>query len=170
MAEFTNSKIRVGTRLALRFDGQIVGLIQSVQASDDYGLEPVHVLGQLQCVEYVPTAARHQLTCSKIVMRNASLKKLNLEPTSAGRWENLPPQGNAVTGGPAWGQLRVLHGKTFDIEILDMQPGPDGQVRPLATYRTCYFNGGSLEVAANRVMISNAVFFAIDREGTETTE
>ena len=178
---FVNSNIRNGNRVLIKMDNVIIGYATSARCSDDYGLEPVHVLGQLQCLEYIPTHARHTISCSLVVMKHQSLMKSNLEPTGAGSYGNLAttgigagatptdPQGSyngnypyqETNANPAPGALRILHGKTFDIEIVDQETNTT-----MVKYKKCYFASGDLEVGANRIMMHNVTFYALDRQGT----
>lgn len=101
MAEAINSGhlwstgVRTGNKVVLKFGDTPIAFAQSARFQDDYGLEPVHVVGQLQAIEYVPMHARHQIQVSLLVVRNSSLSKLGFEPASAGSYGVL----NENTGG-----------------------------------------------------------------------
>lgn len=144
------------------------------------------MLGQLQAIEYVPTHARHEISCTLMVLKNDSLAKRNLEPTGAGNFGFLASGTIGLTGGGKdysgtagsdantantntglaanSGLLRELHGKTFDIKIVDASAGTTGTT--LVEYTSCYFASGDLDVQSNRVLMHNVTFYALDRKGT----
>jgi len=140
--------VRTGNKVVLKFGDTPIAFAQSARFQDDYGLEPVHVIGQLQTIEYVPMHARHQIQVSLLVVRNASLSKLGFEPASAGSYGVLssnsggqlgdgtvpmdPPVsaytvGNQLIPGNAHNNqdadktkfLRAIHQKVFDIVVYD---------------------------------------------------
>ena len=154
MAEAINSGhlwstgVRTGNKVVLKFGDTPIAFAQSARFQDDYGLEPVHVVGQLQAIEYVPMHARHQIQVSLLVVRNASLAKLGFEPASAGSYGVLddntggqlgdgtlpadPPvaayttDNELIPGGAHTTQdaaktkfLRAIHQKVFDIVVYD---------------------------------------------------
>lgn len=94
-AKLWNTGVRTGGKVVIYMDGYPIAFAQSARFRDDYGLEPVHVIGQLQTIEYVPMHARHEITISLLVLRNASLSKLGLEPASAGSFGLLRAGGGA---------------------------------------------------------------------------
>jgi hypothetical protein len=81
--------------------GKVIAFAQSARFRDDYGLEAVQIIGQLQAIEYVPTHARHEITVTMLVVRNTSLVSMGLEPGSAGSFGLLNPEntGGAVGQG-----------------------------------------------------------------------
>ena len=143
-----NTGVRTGNKVVLKFGDTPIAFAQSARFQDDYGLEPVHVIGQLQTIEYVPMHARHQIQVSLLVVRNASLSKLGFEPASAGSYGVLssnsggqlgdgtvdmdPPVSaytvdNQLIPGNAHNNqdekktkfLRAIHQKVFDIVVYD---------------------------------------------------
>ena len=185
----SNSNVLVGGKVVLYMDTLPVGFAQAARCRDDYALEPIQVLGQLQAIEYVPTHARHEISCSLMVLKNDSLALRNLEPTGAGNYGFIASDKGTIglaggirdfydkddkvakdnSGGPgAHGLLRELHGKTFDIEIKDASAGTTGKT--LVKYTKCYFASGDLDVQANRVLMHNVTFYALDRLGTLSDE
>lgn len=83
-AKLWKTGVRTGGKVLLRLDNKVIAFAQSARFRDDYGLEPVQIIGQLQAIEYVPTHARHEITITMLVVRNTSLVALGLEPGSAG--------------------------------------------------------------------------------------
>lgn len=92
-AKLWNTGVRTGGKVVIYMDGFPIAFAQSARFRDDYGLEPVNVIGQLQTIEYVPMHARHEITISVLVLRNVSLSKLGLEPTGAGSFGLLKAGG-----------------------------------------------------------------------------
>lgn len=141
----SSTGVLVGGKILIRMDGKVIGFANEATCSDSYGLQPIHVLGQLQPLDYVPTEARHQIDMNLMIVKGSSLITANLEPAGAGNFgfldssaigggtslvsgKNLPGGPNAgvsdtkidtiVAPSADSGALRVLHGKVFDIDII----------------------------------------------------
>jgi hypothetical protein len=141
MATFqTNVKARSGNRVIITYAGQQIGAMRSVRASDDYAPEPVTGIGDIHVQEYVPTVARHTLSCSQVVLVQGSMKQVGI----------------AMENGDA-----VLQGLVFDIEIYSKD---DGSL--LKKYTGCSYASGDIEITANAIMMANATFNALDTSGT----
>lgn len=97
MAKYWNTGVRTGGRVVLELDEQPIAFAQSARFRDDYGLEPVHIIGQLQTIEYVPMHARHEIQIAVLVVNKNSLARMGLEPTTAGSF--------GVYGGDAANQI-----------------------------------------------------------------
>ena len=190
MAELSNSRVLVGGKVLIKMDGRTVGFANEADCTDNYGMQPIHVLGQLQAIEYVPTVAQHSISMSVMVLRDTSLIDANLEPNGAGNFGYLASAENPLGGalpntgknmgtateeqlknstkgnsGPA-GALRVLHGKTFDISIVQQyMENNSPQQSVLVTYKNCYFNSGTVRVGANAIVVHQCQFVALDRDG-----
>lgn len=191
MAELSNSRVLVGGKVLIKMDGRTVGFANEADCTDNYGMQPIHILGQLQAIEYVPTVAQHSISMSVMVLRDTSLIDANLEPNGAGNFGFLGSAQNTLgsalantsknmgsateqqlkssvkgTTGSA-GALRVLHGKTFDIEISQQyMENNTPQSTALVTYKNCYFNSGTVRVGANAIVVHQCQFVALDRDGT----
>lgn len=76
--------VKTGGKVIIMLDDIPLAFAQSARFRDDYGLEPVHIIGQLQTIEYVPMHARHEIQISTLVLRNTSLVEMGLEPATAG--------------------------------------------------------------------------------------
>jgi hypothetical protein len=191
MAELSNSRVLVGGKVLIKMDGRTVGFANEADCTDNYGMQPIHILGQLQAIEYVPTVAQHSISMSVMVLRDTSLIDANLEPNGAGNFgflgsaqntlgsalantsknmgsataEQLQSSVKGATGSA--GALRVLHGKTFDIEISQQYMENNAPVSTaLVTYKNCYFNSGTVRVGANAIVVHQCQFVALDRDGT----
>lgn len=194
MGQISDAGVLVGGRILIKMDQKVVGFANEATCSDSYGLQPVHVLGQLQPIDYVPTDARHQIDMQMMIVRGGSLISANLEPAGAGNFgfitsdsighvgslttgvENL--SGGLVTGSTdgtviategdkaaTAGALRVLHSKVFDIEIFAPKQGADGGPGTVVRYKNCFFNSGSVRFNANQITVHSCTFFALDKEG-----
>lgn len=136
----TNLKVRSGNRTVVSFDGQDIGLVQSVRSSDDYGHEPASGIGDAHVVEHVPGMARHTISISKMTLLKDLVRKAGIYAENADD---------------------VLKGRVFDIVTY----GKD-ENDILRKYTGCTFVNGDTEVVAHRIVTSNATFNAIDVSGT----
>ena len=135
-----NLNVRTGNQIKVFFDGKQVGLIQSINANDDYSPEPASGIGDIHVQEYVPTMARHTLSISKMLLNKADL-------SAAGIW---PENGDAV-----------LNGYVFDVEQYDALTGD-----LIRKYTGCSYASGSVEVTKHAIVTANAQFNALDVSGT----
>jgi hypothetical protein len=131
--------VQTGNRIELRFDNALVGMIQSLRASDDYGLQEVSQVGDIHVKEWVPSLARHTLTVSLVQLKTESLEKAGL----------------AATNGDI-----VLQGNVFDIVIMDLDTKKE-----LRRYLNCSFASGDVEVTKHQIVARNATFMATDVKG-----
>jgi hypothetical protein len=132
----SNQNVRTGNRVAILFGGVQIGLLQNLSPNDDYGLEPAAGIGDIHVQEYVPTVARHSLSASSMLLPN----------------KNLKAAGIASENGDD-----ALQGLVFDIEIYDKYTG-----ELLRKYVDVSYGGGSCEIRANAIIVSNAQFMARD--------
>jgi len=136
----TNLIVRGANNIVISFDGNDLGLVQSVSSNDDYGHEGAYGIGDAKPVEHVPGAARHSISVSKIALikelaRNAGIYAENSDA--------------------------VLQGRVFDIVHYGKSEND-----VLRKYEGCSFVSGSTEVTANRIVTSNAQFLALNVSGT----
>lgn len=135
-----NRNVRSGNQIKVFFDGKQVGLVQSVNANDDYSPEPASGIGDIHVAEYVPTMARHTLSVSKMLLNKADLSAAGI----------VPENGDAV-----------LQGYVFDIEQYDNLTGD-----LIRKYVGCSYASGSVEVTKHAIVTANAQFNALDVSGT----
>lgn len=135
----TNVKTRSGNRIVAKFDGKQIGLIQSVRMSDDYGLEPASGIGDIHVQEHVPSMARHTINVSSMVLITGQMRDA----------------GVTMENGDA-----VLEGLVFDIVT---ESKDDGTL--LRKYTGCSYAQGDVEVSKHAIVVSNAVFMALDVTG-----
>ena len=137
---YQNLKVRSGNRIAVFFGGVQVGLVKSVECSDDYGLDAATGIGDIHVQEYVPTVARHSLSVSNLALRISSMRQLGI----------IPENGDAV-----------LKGLVFDMVETDADTGA-----ALRTYRGCSYSSGSTSIQANAIVMQSGQFMCLDVSGT----
>lgn len=134
-----NLKVRSGNRIAVMFDGKLLGLIQSVRPSDDYSPEAASGIGDIHAVEYVPTMARHQIAVQGLVLFKGAMLEAGI----------MMENGDAV-----------LQGLVFDIEIYSKDDG-----KLLRKYTGASYASGSLEINKHAIIAASAQFNALDATG-----
>ena len=135
-----NIKVRSGNRIAVMLDGQKVGLIRSLRASDDYSPEPASGIGDIHVKEYVPTMARHTISVSEMVLEKASLRDAGI----------IPENGDAA-----------LQGLVFDVVLMSKDTG-----EVFRSWRGCSFASGDIEVTAHQIVSRSAQLNVLDVSGT----
>lgn len=161
MAIVSYNGTATGNRIKITLGGKTVGLIQSLSAQENVGLQPVSGIGSPIPVEHVPTQTSISLTVDTIVFdKNFT----NLPPTLASGVEPLgesiiPKQFGALSDG---GTAGVLDGTTFDILILH-----NGHV--LRRYNQCSYGGGSISFQKHQMVVQNAQFMAVDYNEKDET-
>lgn len=134
-----NLKTRSGNRCIVLLDSKQVGMMQSVRMNDDYGPEPASGIGDIHAQEYVPSMARHNLNVTNMVLNVGSLRQAGVA---------------AINGDD------MLRGLVFDIEVMDKDNGT-----LLRKYVGCSYASGDMEVSKHAIVMSNAVFNALDVVG-----
>lgn len=134
-----NVKTQSGNRVQVELDGKVLGLIQNVSGDDDYANEPASGIGDIHPQEHVPTAARHTVTVSKMVLRQDVMR-------SAGIFLR--------NGDDA------LKGLVFDIVVYDKDTN-----RMLRKYIGCSFNSGRTDINKHAIIMASGTFNALDVQG-----
>lgn len=135
-----NLKVRSANRIVVLLDGKQVGALQSVRFSDDYGLEQVYGIGDIDPIESVPTAARYSISVSNVVLNANSLRSMGIAPENG---------------------AAALQGLVFDIEQYDKDSGT-----LLRRYGGCSYASGDVDVSKNAILMSSASFMALSVSGT----
>jgi len=135
----TNLKARSGNRIIVTFDGKQIGLVQSVELSDDYSPEPASGIGDIHVQEYVPTMARHTLSVSAMKLFIGDMRQVGI---------------SALNGDD------VLLGRVFDIVVFGKDEGS-----VLRKYVGCSYATGGVSVQKHAIIITNASFNALDVAG-----
>lgn len=136
-----NLRTRSGNRAVVYFDGQKVGLIQTVRMSDDYAPDPASGIGDIHVQEWVPTMARHNLNVSAMLLNRGALSQAGAI---------IPENGDDV-----------LIGLVFDIEVVDKATND-----LIRKYTGCSYASGDIEVSKHTIVMQSAVFNALDVAGT----
>lgn len=134
-----NIKHFSGNTARILFDGIEVGTLYSVNCTDAYNLEAVSGIGDIHVQEHVPTVATHTITASTAVLRNKSLRSA----------------GVAAENGD-----EALLGMEITIELFDVNSGAS-----LRKYTGCSYEGGSVTVGKNTVVVTDGNWKARDASG-----
>lgn len=135
-----NLKVRSGNRIVVLFDGQQIGMVRSVRASDDYSPEPASGIGDIHAQEYVPTMARHTLSVSTMVLIKNNMQSAGITP------EN----GDAA-----------LQGLVFDLEVYSKDDG-----KLLRKYIGVSYASGDIDINAHQIVVASGQFNALDVTGS----
>lgn len=135
-----NLKVRSGNRIVVVFDGKQIGMVRSVRASDDYGLEPASGIGDIHAQEYVPSMARHSLSISSMVLIKGAMMASGI----------VPENGDAA-----------LQGLVFDLEQYDKDSGV-----LIRKYVGCSYSSGDIDISAHQIVVQSGQFMALDVTGT----
>lgn len=138
-----NRIVNSGNRIEVQFDGKVVGLLQNLRMSDDFGHEPASGIGDIHVQEYVPSMARHSLSASTMILFTKNLRDSQV----------------SMENGDA-----VLKGLVFDIVVYGRDPKNSGVLRK---YVNCSYTGGDVEVSKHAILVANAQFVALDVTGTK---
>lgn len=138
-----NRIVNSGNRIEVQFDGKVVGLLQNLRMSDDFGHEPASGIGDIHVQEYVPSMARHSLSASTMILFTKNLRDSQI----------------SMENGDA-----VLRGLVFDIVVYGRDPKNSGVLRK---YVNCSYTGGDVEVSKHAILVANAQFVALDVTGTK---
>lgn len=151
-----NLKTYSGNRIAVEFDNRVIGLVQSVRLSDNYGLEDASGIGDIHVIEHVPSKAVHTVSVTNMTLFTGNMRDLGIS------YENGD---------------HALRGLVFDIVVYgDTTPGSSDNVAPggvpvaqqtpqgarLRTIVGCSFDSGDVEVTAHRIVVQTGQFKAID--------
>lgn len=145
--------VQTGNRIQVLVAGHIVGLVQSMQASDDYGVQPATKVGSIEAVEIVPLEANHTINISMMMLSHDTLYQ------SAKGYRLIPESGN---NNPTYNT--ALKGLEMDIIVRSFN-GDDNDGKVLVMYRKCVYASGSIDVTANRIIVAQATFRATHRVG-----
>lgn len=134
--------VNSGNRIEVQFDGKVIGLLQNLRTSDNYGHEPASGIGDIHVQEYVPSMARHEISAETMILFTKNLRDSQIS------MEN--------------GDV-VLQGLVFDIVIYGRDPKNSGVLRK---YTKCSYTSGDVTVQKHAILVANAQFVALDVTGT----
>ena len=127
-----------GNTIVATFGGVAFGAFQSIQFSDDHGVDPVAGIGDNEVIENVPGLSRYTVSAEKVVFRRDAMVASGLiPPNSAG----------------------MLQGLVFDLLQYDKVGG-----NVILKLSGVSYASGSLSVTANRIVSQSLQFNAIHME------
>ncbi|WP_443698654.1 hypothetical protein [Pseudomonas sp.] len=135
-----NVKTQTGNRISVVFDGKVIGLVQSVNMNDSYGLEAASGIGDIHVQEHVPTMATHSLSVSTLLLKKGAMMQAGIVP------EN--------------GEF-ALQGLVFDFEVYSKD---DNTL--LRKYIGVSYDSGGMDVSKHAIIVQNGQFKALDVTGT----
>jgi hypothetical protein len=166
-----------GNLVTIELGGSIIGLVQALQAQEDFGLQPVSGVGQVTPVEHAPSIARFNLSCETIfISTKAALQMANgvivpyPDTVTPPRILASGPSGKVTTlegaGIIPSTATDILRGAVFDIVVYRLSDykgaGGSGYVRK---YSDCSYAGGSISFQKHQIVMQNATFMALDYDG-----
>src|SRR5438445_13461176 len=69
--------VHTGNRILVKIDNKIIGLIQSMQCSDDYGVQPANTIGHIEAQELIPLESNHTISVSMMLLALDSMYLTN---------------------------------------------------------------------------------------------
>lgn len=135
-----NVKVQSGNRIAVVFDGKEIGMVQSVDMNDSYGLEAASGIGDIHVQEHVPTMAVHSLSVSALLLKKGAMMSAGIVP------EN--------------GEF-ALQGLVFDFEVYSKD-----DATLLRKYVGVSYDSGGIQVSKHAIVVQNGQFKALDVVGT----
>lgn len=143
--------VMTGNIVAIEFGGRRVGIIQSVNAQDDYGLQPISGVGRNTAYENAPGFARFSLTVDTTFL----FPGLIAGTISLADGDQLVNFEDAdIAPGIA---EDILRGITVDV-VVRTKGGKE-----LFRYKWCSYGGGSFGIQKHVAVSRSAQFLAIDK-------
>jgi hypothetical protein len=148
VAPYYNYKSHTGNRIIIRFNGAIVGLVQSLRASEDFGVQGLYQVGDIQAAELVPTQAQYTLTADMIFLKTDTFY------SGFGSSTPLAPVD----------PYGALYFKPFQVAIYDSDT-----MKLMRYWDGCYYSQGDLQISMNAVLTGSCTFRAITASGSMQT-
>jgi hypothetical protein len=156
----SNLKTYSGNRIAVEFDGQVIGLVQSLRLSDSYGLEDASGIGDIHVIEHVPSKAVHTVSVTNMTLFTGNMRDLGIayengDQALEGMIFDIVVYGDTAAGSAdnvAAGGVTVA------------QQAPTGAA--IRTIVGCSFDSGDVDITAHRIVVQSGQFKAIDVVGT----
>ncbi len=153
-----------GNVITIAIANQTIGMVQSMQVQEDYGLQPVSGIGMVVPAEHSPGMARIQLTMDTIyVVSNDGKIQGTTRAPALSNVTNL----DAGEIGPPTPRL-ILRGNVFTISVYQFDPTqgngiptPNGG-QLIRSYLNCAYAGGSISFQKHALVMRNAQFMATD--------
>lgn len=148
--------VHTGNRIIVKIDNKIIGLIQSMQCSDDYGVQPANTIGHIEAQELIPLESNHTISVSMMLLAADSMYK------TADGYRAIPESGELTDST----RNDALKARALEFHVIAHHPGSPHDGKLLCAYLGVVYSSGTVDVTANRITISNAVFRATHRWGT----
>lgn len=176
-----------GNLITIEIASSVIGLVQSLQAQEDFGQQPVSGIGQVTPVEHAPSITRINLSCETIyISTNAALQAQGTAGLMQAWTSSQPPR--LYGGMPKTGTLEsigiipatpadILRGAVFDIVVYRLADYSGTLSTPNGTqngssnnnwvrkYSDCSYAGGSISFQKHQIVIQNATFMALNYIG-----
>lgn len=156
-----------GNLITISIAGKKVGLIQSMQVQEDFGIQPVSGIGQFTPVEHVPSASRVNISCEAIYFKlgqtRAALQAGTNTETTPFTGAGMPDRLKRYTDNlESMGLIPksaedALKGAVFTISVFSIGDGQE-----VRRYIDCTYGGGSISFQKHQIVMQNASFMAID--------
>jgi hypothetical protein len=145
-----NRQAQSANLITIQFDGETMGIIQTVRFSGDFGLTDESGIGQNTVWEYVPGIAHINVSASGIVLFANNLLKAGIVPST--------------------GVREVLQGKVIDITLFSKAipaVGSTAAKLPRILLKATYCSVASIDVgiSTGKAISFDATFRAIDLIG-----
>ncbi|MGE3550351.1 MAG: hypothetical protein AB7I29_10700 [Geobacter sp.] len=113
-----------GNRVLLKLKGEVIGVVQSLSADDNFDLQSVEGIGDVETQEFVVGLLAHNLSGEKYFVSADTLQKLGFVPR-----------------GEEW-----LTAPELEVEVIDTVSG-----QTIELYTGCKFNSHSRRYTAHRI-------------------
>jgi hypothetical protein len=147
--------VMTGNIIKVEFGGKLVGIIQSVNAQDDYGLQPISGVGRNTAYENAPGFARFSLTVDTIFLFPGLITGTTSLTEEAGGDQLVNFEDADIAPGVA---EDILRGIVIDI-VIRTKGGKE-----LFRYKWCSYGGGSFGIQKHVAVSRSAQFLAIDKQ------
>jgi len=122
-----------GNRVLLKIKGETIGVCQNVSVDDNFDLQPITGIGDVETQEHIVGHITHNISGEKYFVASDTLRKLGFVPTSE-EWLTAPE---------------------LEVEIIDTVSGTT-----IELYTGCKFNTHSRRYTAHRVTGENFAILA----------
>lgn len=136
---------------------KVIGLIQSMQCSDDYGVQPATTIGHIEVQELIPLEANHTITVSMMVLSKDSMYLTH----GTDGLRAIPESGESHNDNQAL-QNDALKARALTFRV---RTNAANGHKDLVVYTGVVYSSGTVDVTANRIVVSNATFRATHRTG-----
>lgn len=145
--------VATGNIVTIDFGKAKLGLVQTMQITEDFGVQPASGIGDIEPAEHVPGTSRIQLQMDSIlIFKNAVDSALNVTtelPATLNDKESIDSADIAPSE-----PRRILEGRTFTITVMTM-----GGVT-IRQYLDCVYASGNFSIQKHSMISRSATFMA----------